>query len=243
MIKNLRRRFWWLKNIIQDSSTRRESLAELEQLMFRYADDPLKVLDSYKGRGFYRGLVANQDAYEIRTLYERVQAINPRVIVEIGTRDGASLYLWSQASPNLKTLVSIDLPGGIHGGGYIKQRSYLYHQFIAHNPDVNLHLLRLDSQKPSTKAQLQTILNNQSIDFLFIDGDHRYEGVKRDYDLYRSLVRQGGMIAFHDIYPNKRDTSIQVDRLWDEIKATETKIEEIVHQPYRGWYGIGIVYV
>ena len=34
---------------------------------------------------------------------------------------------------------------------------------------------------------------------MFIDADHRYEGVLTDYLLYNSLVRRGGLIVFHDI--------------------------------------------
>ena len=36
------------------------------------------------------------------------------------------------------------------------------------------------------------------IDLLFIDGDHRHEGVMADWLLYHNLVRDGGIIAFHD---------------------------------------------
>jgi hypothetical protein len=36
-------------------------------------------------------------------------------------------------------------------------------------------------------------------DVLFIDGDHSYEGIKKDYEMYRGLVRKGGIIAFHDV--------------------------------------------
>lgn len=36
------------------------------------------------------------------------------------------------------------------------------------------------------------------IDLLFIDGDHRYEGVMADWLLYHNLVRDGGIVAFHD---------------------------------------------
>jgi predicted O-methyltransferase YrrM len=43
------------------------------------------------------------------------------------------------------------------------------------------------------------VLNEQNLDFLFIDGDHTYKGVKEDFEMYSPLVRKGGVIAFHDI--------------------------------------------
>jgi len=42
-----------------------------------------------------------------------------------------------------------------------------------------------------------TITQNP-IDFLFIDGDHSYEGVKKDWELWSPLVSVEGRIALHD---------------------------------------------
>jgi hypothetical protein len=36
------------------------------------------------------------------------------------------------------------------------------------------------------------------IDFLFIDGDHSYEGVKLDFELYSNLLSENGVIMIHD---------------------------------------------
>jgi hypothetical protein len=36
------------------------------------------------------------------------------------------------------------------------------------------------------------------IDFLFIDGDHSYEGVKLDFDLYSTILSEKGIIMLHD---------------------------------------------
>ena len=38
----------------------------------------------------------------------------------------------------------------------------------------------------------------KEIDFLFIDAGHSYEAVKEDYEIYSPLVRDYGIIAFHD---------------------------------------------
>ena len=38
-------------------------------------------------------------------------------------------------------------------------------------------------------------------DFIFIDGDHTYEAVKKDYEDWLSLIAPGGYIAFHDSAP------------------------------------------
>jgi len=42
------------------------------------------------------------------------------------------------------------------------------------------------------------ILQDIKIDFLFIDGDHSYEGVKKDFDLYSTILSEKGVIVIHD---------------------------------------------
>jgi predicted O-methyltransferase YrrM len=37
--------------------------------------------------------------------------------------------------------------------------------------------------------------------FIFVDGDHTYEGVKRDIQAYYPLLAPGGIMAFHDFLP------------------------------------------
>jgi predicted O-methyltransferase YrrM len=43
---------------------------------------------------------------------------------------------------------------------------------------------------------------DNSVDFVYIDGDHRYEMVKKDLALWWPKIRQGGVIAGHDIVCN-----------------------------------------
>ncbi len=42
----------------------------------------------------------------------------------------------------------------------------------------------------------------EEIKFLFIDADHSYEGVKRDFNMFEPFVVKNGLIAMHDIDPN-----------------------------------------
>lgn len=46
------------------------------------------------------------------------------------------------------------------------------------------------------------------IDFLFIDGDHSYEGVKLDFELYSKLLSDNGLILLHDTDKKYEETLI-----------------------------------
>jgi cephalosporin hydroxylase len=82
---------------------------------------------------------------------------------------------------------------------YAERRADLYKLFA--RPDQRLDVLRLDSHEPQTIARISELLEGMPLDLLFIDGDHTYEGVCRDFQMYGPLVANGGMIAFHDIVP------------------------------------------
>lgn len=36
------------------------------------------------------------------------------------------------------------------------------------------------------------------LDFLFIDGDHSWDGLKDDWECWNTLVSVGGIVALHD---------------------------------------------
>ena len=59
-----------------------------------------------------------------------------------------------------------------------------------------------------------SFIEDESLDFVYIDGDHSYEGAKSDIELYYSKVKQNGLIAGHD-YENE-----------DIIKAVKELLED-----------------
>lgn len=176
---------------------------------------------------------------EILTLCEIVERKKPEVVVEIGTANGGSLFLFTKLSAKNALIISIDLPGGSFGGAYPWYRKAFYKSFSS--GDQKVKLLLADSHSNNTVEKLKNILNGKKIDFLFIDGDHTYEGVKKDFNLYQSLVDDDGIIAFHDIAKHPRDWGVEVDKFWNEIKQSYQSLE-IIENPDQGWAGIGILY-
>jgi predicted O-methyltransferase YrrM len=181
-----------------------------------------------------------QSINELTRWVERVAGVSPKVLVEIGTAKGGTFFLHSRAADPRATLISIDLPGGMYGGGYPTWKQGVFRHLIGKGPSV--HFLRGDSHATETLAKVKHILGDRKIDVLFIDGDHTYEGAKMDFYSYGPLVRPGGLIGMHDILHNRFDKDIDVARLWTELKAS-LLTEEIVESYDQGIMGIGVVTV
>jgi cephalosporin hydroxylase len=185
-------------------------------------------------------LYPGQVRSEILRLAALVHERKPRVILEIGTANGGTLFVWCRVAPAEATILSLDLPGGIHGGGYPYWKTFLYRSFAS--ATQRLHLLRGSSHDPQMRAQVQALLPAAGIDFLFIDGDHSYPGVKSDFELYAPLVRQGGVIALHDICVARPELDSHVDQFWNELKPGRQHLE-FIEDPAQGWGGIGVLFV
>jgi predicted O-methyltransferase YrrM len=173
---------------------------------------------------------------ELASLLEDVRRLGPKTVVEIGTSMGGTLYLWTRLAQPDAVIISVDLPGGQFGGGYSPLRTPIYRRFARERQA--LHLMRADSHENSTLEQVKGFLGGLAVDLLFIDGDHTYEGVRKDWEMYSPLVRPGGLVVFHDVAGNYDTT--QVKRFWDEIKTGYRYSEYMVHP--RGQYGIGVLY-
>jgi len=176
---------------------------------------------------------------EIMSLVQKLEKFSPRTVLEIGTSHGGSLYLFCMAASPRASIISVDLRGGVYGGGYSRLRIPLYKSFAKGKQEI--HLINSNSHEPSTIRIVKDILKGRPVDFLFIDGDHTYEGVKSDFESYSQLVRSGGMIALHDIVEHPKDRSVEVQRFWNEIMP-KYNYQEMVKDWNQGWGGIGLIY-
>lgn len=194
---------------------------------------------TFRGKRYFRSIKPLQTPGEIQQAYELCLETKPKRVLEIGTAKGGTLYLWCQAAADDATLISIDLPGGKFGGGYVEPRAELYRSFA--RPGQTLHLLRANSHADDTRKQIDELLGGEKFDFAFIDGDHTYAGVRDDFLHYGKLIRPGGVCLFHDIKPAHHDAEIEVDQLWDQIKDKFESKEFIATDDQGRHLGIGMV--
>ncbi len=192
-----------------------------------------------------------QRRFELRALLEELARRAPRAVLEIGTANGGTLLAFTRLAAPDAHIISIDLPAGPFGGGYPRWKLPLYRSFAA--PRQRLDLLRADSHRPETLAQVRSLLDERPLDFLFIDADHTCDGVREDYEAYGPLLRPGGLIAFHDILPPAppfrqagedatNELPGEVWRLWAQLRD-RLPSREIIDPSGSGCMGIGLITV
>jgi cephalosporin hydroxylase len=198
--------------------------------------DLLPVLCRYRGRGT---IVANQDPQELWALCEKLQEKPPRVVVEIGTAKGGTLYLWTRISAPGALIVSIDKPGEVGSVG--RPTLSLYRRF-GRERGIQIFTIAADSHCESAQRQLRRILGERKVDFLFIDGDHRYEGVKADFYGYQAYLGPHSIVALHDVAMPHTHPEIQVGRFWSEIQDQKLITQSLISRPGKT-PGIGLTFL
>jgi len=85
----------------------------------------------------------------------------------------------------------------------------LYQEFSRHN-DKDMNEVEVTAHKRLDRFAHRTVWIKKTsdeavedikekLDFIYIDGNHAYEFVKKDMENYYSLLKEGGILAGHDI--------------------------------------------
>ncbi len=74
-------------------------------------------------------------------------------------------------------------------------------------------------------------------DYVYLDGDHSYKGVKGDFDRFWPRLNKGGYLGLHDIYVKRLGgLDYGVIRLWRELKK-----QGLTCLSFPGKHGLGLV--
>lgn len=117
--------------------------------------------------------------YDMKAIIPDLQKLAFGIYVEIGTDKGRSLSIAKMVTNESILLYGIDINKQVEVERILDNRTF----FIW-----------------SSSEFAGSMWNNISgdIDILFIDGDHSYEGCKKDIEVWYPYIKKGGVIFLHD---------------------------------------------
>jgi len=179
--------------------------------------------------GYLAGGVTVEEAEFLRQLAAQVQS---GCIVEIGSFRGKSAIALAMGvrqqdrmrQPAIYCVEPHRPFTGFYGGEFgPKDRGVFYQEMCRTGAFNEVALVNLPSDVAASSWR-------EPVGLCFIDGDHRYAGVKQDFECWDPHVLPGGLVAFDDAI----DPECGPHRLIDEILRT---------QRYRRIAGVGKVVV
>jgi Methyltransferase domain/SEC-C motif len=160
-----------------------------------------------------------------------VEALSPESLVELGTHYGYSYFCFCQqvASQQLPTrCTAIDTWKGDEHAGYYDETVFDTVRSIN-----SQHYATFSCLVRATFAEAIDQFPNNSIDLLHIDGCHRYENVKQDFEAWRPKLSDKGVVLFHDTQVQQADFGVL--RYWREISP------QFPHFEFTHQYGLGVL--
>lgn len=167
-------------------------------------------------------------------VYDLLNYIEPKKIVELGTHYGCSFFAMCQSIKDRKLnyieLFAVDTWKGDEQAGLygeevwikvneIKKKSYT---------EVNAKLLRMYFDEASR------LFEDETFDLIHIDGLHTYEAVSHDFSVWLPKLKKNGIMLFHDIHS---DLNYGSDRFWQELLEKYKISFEFTHS-----WGLGILF-
>jgi predicted O-methyltransferase YrrM len=139
-----------------------------------------------------------------------VRELKPKTIVELGVDYGFSSFVFARAG--MGEVYGIDSFEGDPEAGQRNTRP-IVEERQKELGVTNLHLVQgYFSEVAKTW--------DKPIDILHIDGRHRYDDVKEDYEIWSRFVRPGGVILLHDTCVTREPYGVH--RFFREIELPKT---------------------
>jgi predicted O-methyltransferase YrrM len=152
----------------------------------------MSVLFHYLGYSLKLARATTQTSDAERNCLAKHAAAKHR-LAEIGTWHGVTTSLLRRSMSPVGLLYAIDpYPVGRLGLSFQKRIAEREVGRVANGAVIWLRLTGVEA------ARLLKESSAPPVDFVFIDGDHSYEGLRGDWEEWSPLVGPGGIVALHD---------------------------------------------
>lgn len=221
VVEGTREMLYWTR--FADDAALRRSVSDLRELQAteETLEDVVDTLYEFDGYGRYASIEPLQIRSELEDVTRFLADQEPEVILEIGTANGGTYYPWCRWIDSVELFVSVDI-----------ELEGMPHGFLDPMvPDVETKSIRQDSHEKETFEKAKEALDGRSVDFLHVDGDHSYSGIVSDFVMYKRLLADDGIVAFHDIVNSIPYPENHMPEFWAEIEP-QYETREFVDESY-----------
>ncbi|NWF75121.1 MAG: class I SAM-dependent methyltransferase, partial [Nitrospirae bacterium] len=147
-------------------------------------------------------------------LFNKVNSLqDDAIIVEIGSYKGRSTVAMGYACKGTKRRIyCIDTWDG-NETDFQERNFYDVWQENIRKNGIEKHVTPLKGNSHYILSRWDELTNGKMIDFIFIDGSHRFLDVLKDFEMTYPFIKKGGLIAFHDVVHSWPGP----ERLWNDI--------------------------
>lgn len=172
---------------------------KIYRLLFNPNNKEQKLLKKFRLLK-YESIFTHMTTSEKLALYDCIKKNDKQIFAaEIGSYLGASAcFICSALKPGDK-LICIDTwenDAMQYGNDIDGEKRDTYKEFRFNTADFSNTIIEVRGWSTDVYDKVKNITSY--LDFLFIDGDHNYDGVKKDWELYSPMLIQGSVVAFHD---------------------------------------------
>jgi hypothetical protein len=121
-------------------------------------------------------------------------------MVEVGSYQGESTIIFAQNLPNIKKIYAVDPWLNGYAAGDICSDEYPM-EIVENNFDIRIKDYPTIIKKKMFSTDFANEIEDGSLDFVYIDGDHQYESCKNDIKIWLPKIKSNGIIAGHDYLP------------------------------------------
>ena len=157
--------------------------------LMRAARDAATPAQWFELVGRFPAFLSIQQPSEIIGLLELVRQAQPQSVCEIGSALGGTSFLLTRAASPRALVVLID-------PAFDGARTGALRRFAG--PTQRMVCIGGSSTDPGVRRSLEQELDGRPLDFLFIDGDHSWDGIRADWEGWAALVEPGGVVCLHD---------------------------------------------
>jgi predicted O-methyltransferase YrrM len=155
--------------------------------------------------------------FNYKTFYDFISSKNYSVLVEVGVWKGHSISYLAKQNPSSK-IYAVDLFDETYR--YKKKNLKMQVPYLYEIYNINLERFNVRDKITDIKGfswECASKFKDNSVDFVYIDADHRYESVKKDLNAWFSKVTPGGIFAGHDYEPYEGQNHPGIKQAVDEF--------------------------